>query len=231
MNEYFQENKRSLFILAGLFFILIVVLYVVLLRPLIADLSSKEKAISSAKDEIHILEKKLENFELETADMDIEQLKLENKIPMKRELDEYILSLQQLEVTTNSKIEKIEFMYDSNLDDVEEETENIEDNEETVQEVENLESEDEENAEEIQIDPVILDEKPEELQIITVKVTAASPEFEDFIELLKAIENQERISIVSKLKFIKPTEYDLYFEDLPTAIAFEAELTTFYYAE
>ena len=227
MNEYFQENKRSLFILTGLFFILIIVLYVVLLRPLMADLSSKENAISSAKDEIQILEKKLDNFELDQTEVDVEQLKLENKIPKERELDDYILSLQQLEVITNSKIEKIEFMYDSNLDDVEKEVENIEDH----QMGESLDSEDEEKEEDVQIDPAILDEKPEDLQIFTVKVTAASPEFDDFIELLKAIENQERISIVSKLKFIKPTEYDLYFEDLPTAISVEAELTTFYYPE
>lgn len=227
MNEYFQENKRSLFILTGLFFILIVVLYVVLLRPLMADLSSREKEINSAKDEIQILEKKLDNFELDQTDVDVEQLKLESKIPKERELDDYILSLQQLEVITNSKIEKIEFMYDSNLDDVEKEVENIEDH----QMGESLDSEDEEKEEDVQIDPAILDEKPEDLQIFTVKVTAASPEFDDFIELLKAIENQERISIVSKLKFIKPTEYDLYFEDLPTAISVEAELTTFYYPE
>lgn len=227
MIEYFQENKRSLFILTGLFFILIVVLYVVLLRPLMADLSSREKEINSAKDEIQILEKKLDNFELDQTDVDVEQLKLESKIPKERELDDYILSLQQLEVITNSKIEKIEFMYDSNLDDVEKEVENIEDH----QMGESLDSEDEEKEEDVQIDPAILDEKPEDLQIFTVKVTAASPEFDDFIELLKAIENQERISIVSKLKFIKPTEYDLYFEDLPTAISVEAELTTFYYPE
>lgn len=228
MNEYFQENKRSLFILTGLFFILVVVLYFVLLRPLVAGLSSKERAISSANDEIQILEKKLENFELEIVDMDIEQIKLENKIPRERELDEYILSLQQLEVTTNSKIEKIEFMYDSNLEEIEEE-EDVE--EETEENEAEEEIEDTEADEKITIDPEIINEKPDDLQVMTVRLTAASPEFEDFVELLEVIENQERISIVSKLKFLKPTEYDLYFEDIQTAIAFEAELTTFYYPE
>ena len=82
---------------------------------------------------------------------------MESKIPKERELDDYILSLQQLEVITNSKIEKIEFMYDSNLDDVEKEVENIEDHQ--MGEKVHLDSEDEEKEEDVQIDPAILDEK------------------------------------------------------------------------
>lgn len=226
MNDYLQENKRTLFILFGLLFILAIVLYFILLRPLIADLSSKERAIQNIENEIQLLETKLTSMSEEIKETDVEQLVLENKIPPQRDLDEYILSLQRLEAMTGSKIAKINFVYDSNLDKVEdEEKENTDTKSET--------DEDEEGNEvEITIDPIILNEKPENLHVMTVKVVGASPDFNEFINLLEVIENQERISIVSKLKFIKQTEYEQFFEDdYFETILFEAELSTFYYEE
>ncbi len=94
------------------------------------------------------------------------------------------------------------------------------------------ESEETEEDTELTVDPVLLNEKPEQLQVLTVKIEGMSPDFDQFIELLKIIESQERISIVTSLHFTKPTEQDLYFSDDPSElIPFEAELTTFYFAE
>jgi len=244
MNEYFQENKRSLLILTALLFLLAIVLYIILLRPLLSDLSSKERAIVSAEDEIELLETRLENFKLDKPELDIEQLTMEKKIPRERELDKYILSLQQLELMTESKIEKVEFVYDSSLSTVEEESSNesTEELEETTDEDEQVEQDgtDDEATDETEeeeetaptIDPAILNEKPENLQVMTVKITAVSPDYDDFIELLKVIENEERISVVTNLHFLQPTEVDKYFADDPLkTIPFEAELTTFYYTE
>ncbi|MBO1003381.1 hypothetical protein ACFSKI_22215 [Pseudogracilibacillus auburnensis] len=227
MNEYLQINKRPLFILAGLLFIFAIVLYFIFLRPLLVDLTTKEEAVQSIEKEIQQLKQTIKNKEDEIIETEVEQLISEKKIPLERELDEYILGLQQLEVRTNSKIDKIEFIYDSNIN------EEVEDMEDQITELEsNLLEGIEEQKERITIDPTILKEMPENLQIMTVKVTAASPDFEELIHLIKAIEKQERISIVSKLEFFKPAEFEAYFlDELEEMILFEVELTTFYYTE
>jgi len=245
MNEYIQTNKRSLILLTLLFFILAVVLYFMLVRPLSADLTKQEKNIVTAKDNIQQLEETLQLLDLTPDDEAFEDLMLEKVIPTERELDEYILSLQQLEVTTESKIEQINFVYDSQIADHEQieadEANDTQDETESSDEVDDEvtdddEASDEEEAEEKDtsneptLEPTFIFEKPEGLQVISVRVTAASPSLEEFVNFLKAIEQSERLSIVSQLRFNHPTEHDEYFADEPqTDITFEIELTTFYY--
>src|SRR5690625_5083 len=245
MNEYIQTNKRSLILLTLLFFILAVVLYFMLVRPLSADLTKQEKNIVTAKDNIQQLEETLQLLDLTPDDEAFEDLMLEKVIPKERELDEYILSLQQLEVTTESKIEQINFVYDSQIADHEQieadeandtqgETESSDEVDDEVTDDDEAsdeeEAEEEDTSNEPTLEPTFIFEKPEGLQDISVRFTAASPSLEDFVNFLKAIEQSERLSIVSQLRFNHPTEHDEYFADEPqTDITFEIELTTFYY--
>lgn len=233
MNEYIRENKRPILLLTTLFSLLVIVLFFAVLRPILAEFSSKEVAIVEQKDRVELLKAKIKN--IEEAEIDIEQLALEDKIPLERNLDEYILSLQQLEEVTESKIARIEFVYDSNLEQIEDEEEIAEKEEaeeltDNTEEAEEAESETDSLDETPSIDPEIIKEKPEELQVMTVRIAATSPDFDKFIELLEIIENKERISIVSKLHFDHPTEEDILLaEGSEESISFEAELTTFYY--
>lgn len=240
MNDYIQENKRAVILLTVVLFLLTIVLYYFLLRPQMIDLSNKRDDVEAMEEQLRELEQKITSYQENGLDIEVEQLLLEKKVPTERKLDEYIISLQRLESITDSKIEKIEFVYDSNFE-IDEETsegteEGSEDTEENSEENEAEdvleENENDESEDEINVDPVILNEKPEELQIITVKLTAISPDFEDFIKLLELIENDERISIVTNLQFNKLTEDDIFLVENPLdIIPFEAELTTFYYAE
>lgn len=256
MNEYFEENKRSLLLLTGMLFVLALVLFFMLLRPLIGDYKREVQQIDSLNEEIELLNAQIETLQETSNEFDVEQLILENKIPTERELDEYILTIQQLEFHTESKIESIQFTYDSSIatdapvegeseseesDDSEDSaTDEIEESDEPVdteqseaneEEVKDEESEEEETILPT-IDPAILSEKPEELHVMTVRISALSPDFDEFIELLKLIESNERISIVTSLHFTKPTEQDIFFEDNPLKeIPFDAEITTFYYKE
>ena len=245
MNEYIEENKRAIILLTIGLFLLAIVLYFFLLRPQLVDLSEKKENLDAMEEELRVLEEQIAAFDEDELDVEVEQLLQEKKIPTERKLDEYILSLQRLESVTNSKIERIEFVYDSNLeiDEENEEAEPSDNTEESAEETEeNLESneldetddenEGEETEDEINVNPEILSEKPEQLEVMTVRLVAVAPNFEDFIKLLKVIENEERISIVTNLRFNKPTAEDTFILDEPLdMIPFEAELTTFYYAE
>ena len=221
MNEYIEENKRAIILLTIGLFLLAIVLYFFLLRPQLVDLSEKKENLNAMEEELRVLEEQIAAFDEDELDVEVEQLLQEKKIPTERKLNEYILSLQRLESVTNSKIERIEFVYDSNLeiDEENEEAEPSDNTEESAEKTEeNLESneldetddenEGEETEDEINVNPEILSEKPEQLEVMTVRLVAVAPNFEDFIKLLKVIENEERISIVTNLRFNKPTEED-----------------------
>lgn len=248
MNEYFEQNKRSLLLLGGTLLLLAIILYFFLVRPVMADYKNEVQRIDDLNEEIELLEAQIENLKESPEEIDVDQLILENKIPSERELDEYILAIQQLELHTDSQIETIDFAYDSSfeIDEVEEEEteeasadeeEALEDEleEETAieDEADTMDADEaEEEATESEIDPAILNEKPEDLHVMTVRISALSPNFDEFIELLKLIESNDRISIVTSLEFSKPTEEDIYFSNNPAErISFDAEITTFYYKQ
>lgn len=245
MNEYFEENKRSLLILGALLLLLALSLYFFLVRPVMADYKSEVENIEDLKDEIASLEEEIASIEETLEEDDIEQLLLENKIPTKKELDEYILSIQQLELHTNSKIEEIEIAYDDSLTIDEEETiedeGDIEGEEESVEEDADVDYSDDETLDEEsdvgeEMDEDMgsdsLQETPSGLRTMTVSLTAFSPDFDEMLELLRLIEEMERISIVTGLEFEKPSEKDLSFSDNPEeTIAFTVKITTFYYEE
>lgn len=209
MNEYIQENKRSLYVIVGLLFILAIVLFFLVLRPVMTDLDKQKKLNDTKEANIELLKIQLENMKKQFEEEDPEKLVLEGKIPPERNIDEYIRSLQALENKTNSEISNITFVYDSNIDVVETE-----------------EEEPEVDHEEIIVG------KPDELQVIVVQFTATSPSYDDFINLLKTIEQEERISIVSNLQFNQNASIGETQEDEEDeTVSFTIHLTTFYYED
>lgn len=214
MNDYIQENKRSLYMLVGLLFLLAIVLFFLVLRPVMKDLEAQKRTNQAKEEDIELLELQLANMKKQLEEEDPEQLVLENKVPLERKIDEYILSLKQLENKTNSEISNIEFIYDSSMEVLEDEAASSEDAGET------------EESEESPAEEVILG-KPEELQAITVRFTATSPSFKDFVKLLETIEQEERISIVSNIEFRQTTDYTSSEDE--ERVSFDVHLTTFYY--
>lgn len=197
--------------LVGLLFLLAIVLFFLVLRPVIKDLEAQKRTNQAKEEDIELLELQLANMKKQLEEEDPEQLVLENKVPLERKIDEYILSLKQLENKTNSEISNIEFIYDSSME---------------VLEDEDASSEDAEDSEESPAEEVILG-KPEELQAITVRFTATSPSFKDFVKLLETIEQEERISIVSNIEFRQATDYTSSEDE--KRVSFDVHLTTFYY--
>lgn len=238
MNEFYQENKPVLFIFAGFLIIIVVVLYFWQVQPQKADLAKTNQNIVNLEDEKVIVTTQINNYDTEEVDIDITELLLEKKIPRERNLDDYILALQGLEFVTSSKIESVAITYDSGSDHIVveevEEAEPTQNPDEEVVKGEETDTEEDLPVEQPVIDPVIVQEKPEPLEVMVVTITAASPNFEEFLHLIEAIENQDRISIVSNLNFASPTENDIYtseFEVDTKKIEFTASLTTFYYPE
>lgn len=225
-----------IFVLVGAF-----ALYYFLVMPIKSDVKRTEQQISALQDDKINFTKQINELEDAEVEIDVDELILENRIPRERNLDEYILSLQSLEFSTKSQIESVTFAYDSGSDHIEvgatEDEENKENTEATTNENEESQNEDsdEENDEKpIEADPILMKEKPESLEVLVVRISAKSPTFDDFLDLIEVIENQDRISIVSNLNFTSPDEEKTFREEdevLAEMIEFQAELTTFYYPE
>src|SRR5690625_3592121 len=111
MIDYFEENKRAFIILACLFFLLVIVLYIVLVHPQLKEVTSEKNAITNTEQEITLLKKKLAQLEEQPELLDVEELRLQNKIPLERQIDSYILWLEKLESSLDLKIESLNFAY------------------------------------------------------------------------------------------------------------------------
>lgn len=253
MSNFLQENKRSFYIIFGLFLLIAIVIYFLFVHPLLGDISRKESAIESKRDQVEQLEKQIRKAETATKTSNVEELLLTRVVPETRQLDEYILELQKLEYRTNSIIETINFAYDSAIsnhevpEEVEGEEQSDEDasaeNEpEQTEEAEDKEKEsdsedaddekaenDEEEEEEI---PLFVTDRPEGLEVLGLTVVALSPTYEDFIDLLEVIESLERVTIVNSLAFVNEDEQKLFFdEEYEGYIPFTINISTFYYPE
>lgn len=245
MNNFLTENKRSFYIIFGLFLLIAGTIYFLLVHPLLGDISRLENAIESKTIEAEALEKQLRKAETETKTSNVEELLLTRIVPDTRQLDEYILELQKLEYRTDSVIETISFAYDSAISNhAEPEAEEAEDSatnndadeeESTTEEEEetgNVEDEDETEDEEEEIIPLFVSERPEGLEVLGLNIVALSPTYEDFIELLEVIESLERVTVVNSLAFVNEDEQKLLFdEEYEGYIPFTINISTFYYPE
>lgn len=218
--------------------------YFFFFRPLAADLQTADSQETELQKEIVELQEREEQLEMESIEgnRDLEMLKQERIIPNTAELESFLLTLNEIELISNSRIDKMSFGYDGEMPEreaeeeqeeevtTEEEAENgeesreIEASEETGEAAEMLENVDEEQESVIE-----MTEMPEGLRSITVMLEIQSPDYEHFQLFLQEIEKQERAMVVTNLEFEKPAERELVIEESSETITAAIDITTFYY--
>lgn len=217
MNNYFHENKKNAHILLGLFFLLLIVMFFLFLQPLSKELKSTTNLINQTEDDIALLKVQLENADGDTLQSDdLDRLRYANQLPMTPETEEIILMLEEIEFISGSRINDVIFSYDGSLPE-----------QSTTEEDKEVEQE---GTEDVSQDPlIILEEKPEDLQIITLDLSVSSPDYEQFQNFLKEIEKQERMMMVSSMSFQNPAERELLIENPNETINANLTISTFYY--
>src|SRR5690625_1882375 len=226
MNNMFEENRSTFLMLVGLMFVLLMVLYFAFISPLLSDLKEKKSSQVDLQNDIAVLEKKLQQLDESEEEFEQEQLELQKKIPLTRELEEIVLILQEIELHSSSVIEEINFYYDGSLptSDFIHEL----DTEEMVEDEDGSEGEKGENNDE-KSPTIDLVEKPERLQLITLNMEITSHTYDEFLQLVTEIEQQERIMGVSKVQF--ETQSESVDVETDGSIEAEVELITFFYQE
>jgi len=225
MNNIFEENRNAFLMLSGLLFVLLIVLYFAFISPLLSDLKDERANHIDLQNEIAVLEKQIQQIDEIQEELTQEQLELQKKVPLTRKLEEIVLILQDIELQSSSLIELIDFYYDSSLPTPDFSHEF--DADEVIEGANDAEGEENSDKESQTIE---LKEKPESLQVITISMEITSPSYDDFLQLIKEIEQQERIMSVSKLQFEKTSDFTVN-DEQDELITHKVELMTFYYKE
>ena len=232
MKQLFQENRNTFLLLFVLLFILVLSVYFFLYRPLAAELQHEEKQEQVLKDEVAILDERLSTIpgNVEESTKDLEYLRLKDQLPTLPELDEFLLTLNEIELISNSRINEMTFGYQGELPERGSigDEKGIEDVTDEFTEAVDESMEGEEFSEPELI--LEMEEMPIGLESIIVTIDVQSPDYEHFQLFLKEIENQERMMVVSSLEFDKPTESEIVFAENPDeTILARIVVMTFYY--
>lgn len=206
LSNLFQENKKSVLSLLVLLYVLLTVVFFLFYRPNSVDLKSKKAEQKSLTEEIDLLNAQIEQSKAnEEADKE-KQLERAKSLPMTPEVNQMILTLEEIEANSESSLQRIGFFYDGALPELPLE-------EGTTEEASSTEK------------PVInLEDKPENLQVITMDVLVTSPSYNHFHTLVKEIEAQERMMIVSTMNFDQTTD-----DESGQSVSAVITLSTFYY--
>ncbi|MHA6251456.1 hypothetical protein [Oceanobacillus sp. CAU 1775] len=252
MNQLFQENRNAFLLLLALLFILLAAVYFFFYRPHADELAQKMRQEEALTEEIALLKTRIAGIsEDDSADIgEVERMLLERNIPREAELDQFLLSLNEIELLSNSRIESMSFGYDGSLpnrfepvpdanqDDVGQVQAHLETTEEREDRLAAIEAEkvaetERETGETQEVGGTTtfaMAELPEGLEPIVVSLDVLSPDYEHFQLFLQEIEKQERIMIVPSLSFDKPAENELIFAENPDeTISVTVDVMTFYY--
>ena len=235
MNNIFQENKQAFLLLLGLLFILIIVAYFLFYQPLTKERDSAVEQETALQAEIESLNAKvIQNEQTEVDENEYENMILAKKMPSTPELEEFLLTLNEIELVSGSRIENLGFSYDGSLPERFIDEEEDVDDEATENPNEELVSE-EDLVEErvVEVNPIFeMEGMPENLRLITVRIEVFSPDYNQFQAFLTEIEKQQRIMMVNQLEFEKPAEQELVIDDSEDeTIRTVVDVTTFYYED
>lgn len=223
MNNLFQENKRPFTILLVLLLLLTIVLYFLFLRPLIANVKNQQVTNTSLASEIEVLDARIQALN----EQEIDTTELELKVPLTRDLQALVLSLENIEEVSGTKVGSIRLNYNDGLPNID-----IDDDESSDTNV----VESEENAEDIEEIPNVIpiEDKPERLKMISLRLDVYAPDFEHVKHFIREIEKLKRLTIISRAEFSLPDqlnddEEQVDQDEEQELMEFTIDLITFYY--
>lgn len=231
MKQLFQENRNAFLLLLALLFILLISLYFLFYRPLADELQQTKHQEETLQEELTLLEAQIHTGEERTEE--IENMQLERRVPRLPELEALLLTLNEIEVMSNSQISDMSFGYQGGLPErpiIEEEPEDEEESEISDAAASEIEIEGIETTTETLDSPTAFTEMPAGLQPVIVTLEVESPDYEHFQSLLKEIEKQERMMIVTNVDFDQSGESAFISAEEPTeAITATLVVSTFYF--
>ena len=204
----------------------------------------EEQAINSEmtniKTEITALEQTIAAHHSQLSQSSTNEFALRKKVPANREIDALILSIEEIEYLTGSRIQSIDFNnYDalvssSGLQDPmagseTEEGQATEDGSEPVEQTESNETEATDVPEELPVSTIAVESLPPSLKLVTFNINVSSPNDVSLLQFIKEIEMKDRVMRIDIIDFALPGEEEQFTEDTSEVVTANIQITTFYY--
>lgn len=227
MNDLVTNKQTGYLLIIALVAVVLGAVYYFFIYPLNEEKNAKEATLSTVSSEIALLDSQLETTVEEAVVQN--SFQLEKKVPITRELDTLIKSIEEVELISEARIESIEF---NNYDEIVADSSLVTSEEETSTEtdvpVEEIEGE---QPTETPVSPVASTPLPAQLKLITFNISVLTKDYDHFNTFLKELESIERINRIDQVEFSMPGEEQNYVEETKEAISTVIQVTTFYYDE
>lgn len=229
MNELVSDKKTAYILISALVVVLLGAVYYFVLHPLKNEKKSKEVSIEVLQGEVAALKEEYSSSQLQD-DSTENAFYLKTQVPLTRELNELIRSIEEVELLSESKILSVEFNnYDGTIEDAQLLPETSEENTETEPQSEDVLTD--EPSEEPPVSPVAEASLPEKLKLITFNISILTKNYDQLVMFVEEIEHLKRIYRVDQITLLAPGEEQLLDKEAVNNIAAKIQLTTFYHDE
>lgn len=229
-----MENKRSAVLLI---FLLIAVIFVAgyyyLVFPQKEEVAMKETSVLNLQAEIASLDQQTSVLEGEAVETEDSIYTLRKKVPENRAIDQLLLSIQEIELITNSRADNITF---NNYDGLVAESglnvplEEVVETEQTeASEAVGTTDVTETVTEEPPVSPIASEAMPPNLKLITVSLDIRSENYESLKAFLKELEALERVTRIDSIDFGLPGELKEVEVETSDVTSASIQITTFFY--
>ncbi len=229
MNELVSDKKTAYILISALVVVLLGAVYYFVLHPLKNEKESKEVSIEVLQGEVAALKEEYSSSQLQD-DSTENAFYLKTQVPLTRELNELIRSIEEVELLSESKILSVEFNnYDGTIEDAQLLPETSEENTETEPQSEDVLTD--EPSEEPPVSPVAEASLPEKLKLITFNISILTKNYDQLVMFVEEIEHLKRIYRVDQITLLAPGEEQLLDKEAVNNIVAKIQLTTFYHDE
>lgn len=225
MNDLVSNKRTGSLLLVALVVVILGAVYYFVIYPLSEEKNSKEVTISNVRSEVAVLQEQLTTPEVEE-ESEEHTFDLKKKVPLTRDLDKLIRSIEEIELISESKIESVNF---NNYDAVVAESALVKTQTEEETNTENTETTDTTTETETPVSPVANIVLPPQLKLITFNISVLTKDYDHLMQFMEELEKTERIVRVDQLSFSLPGEEQFYEMDSVDAISAEIQVTTFFY--
>lgn len=221
---------------------LLFAVYYYFVKPVQDEEQSIHSEISSLKTEISALEETIATHQTQLSQTRTNEFVLRKKVPANRELDALILSIEETEYLTGSRVQSIEFNnYDalvssSGLQDpmASSQTEEGLSTTDGTEQVESTdpattESESTEVSGQLPVSTIAVETLPPSLKLVTFNINVVAPNDVNLLQFIEEIEKKERVMRIDIIDFALPGEEDKFTEEASEIVTADIQITTFYY--
>lgn len=234
MNSISSSKNGTLLLVIALAMALLFAIYYYVVKPKQDDAQAIHSEVNNLKAEILSLEQTLVEAQSQQSSTNVNEFTLRKKVPDNRAIDSLILSIEEIEFVTGSRIQSVEFNnYDILVSDsgyldptASAETEMEEGTEPTAPA-----TEDGVESTELPVSTIAVETLPPSLKLVTFNVNVASPNDVRLQQFIKEIEKLERVMHIDTIDFSLPGEEAAFSEGATDVVTASIQITTFYYED